>query len=61
MFLIFLISSLAILGAFGAEPPRLPPPGAIGRNSLIDGKLCRFDQHCEKDEYCERHITPFIG
>ena len=29
--------------------------------SQLEGTLCRFDQHCGKDEYCDRHITPFIG
>ena len=31
------------------------------KSSLVEGKVCRFDGHCEEGEYCERYITPFIG
>ena len=120
MFLICLISSLVIIGAFGTSDPNAirdfegpliwPPPPPIGPppnpprpedpfiwppsepevhppvpppgppspkpnppkpnpemseeqpdKSVLEGQLCRFDQHCGKDEYCDRHITPFIG
>eukprot|EP00093_Oithona_nana_P000120 00120.XXX_1154_1613_1 [CDS] Oithona nana genome sequencing. len=47
--------SCGMKGCFGECKVKQP------KSSLVEGKVCRFDGHCEEGEYCERYITPFIG